>query len=185
MVRVPSGIPSAAQISGHPLHPMFVPFPIAYLVGASVTDLANFMTGDLFWARMSAWLILAGLVTGAIAAGLGLVEFYSRPAIRAHRIAWHHFIGNATVMILALINLLLRNEAPMTAVTPGGIGLSLITVGILGYTGWLGGELTYRHHVGSIRAFAAATTLTPGDANPASVERRRGAADRRAHPAAL
>ena len=34
------GVPSTAAIAGHPLHPIVVPFPIAYLVGALATDLA-------------------------------------------------------------------------------------------------------------------------------------------------
>jgi uncharacterized membrane protein len=33
---------STASIAGHPIHPMLVPFPIAFFVGAFVTDL-------LFW----------------------------------------------------------------------------------------------------------------------------------------
>ena len=36
------------------------------------------------------------------------------------------------------------------AVLPGGIVLSAITVATLGVTGWLGGELFYRHKIGVI-----------------------------------
>lgn len=182
MTQSPSGIPSAAHVSGHPLHPMFVPFPIAYLVGALLSDLTYFATSDPFWARMSLWLIGAGLVMGALAALFGLIDFYSRPAIRAHRIAWHHFIGNAAVLVLALINLVTRNDAFIDGVTPGGIALSLITVGILGYTGWLGGELAYRHHVGAAPTSPTSWT-TAGTAYDWNSERRLGPNDRRAHPA--
>jgi len=34
------GVPATAAISGHPLHPALIPFPIAFLVGALGTDLA-------------------------------------------------------------------------------------------------------------------------------------------------
>ena len=185
MTQNPSGIPSAAHVSGHPLHPMFVPFPIAYLVGALLTDLAYVATSDPFWARMSLWLIGAGLVMGAVAAVFGLIDFYSRPAIRSHRIAWHHFIGNATVLVLALINLTTRDDPLVNGVAPGGVVLSLITVGILGYTGWLGGELAYRHRIGSAPAATASpvSRTTAGSAYEWNGERRLGPNDRRAHPA--
>jgi uncharacterized membrane protein len=32
-------IPSTASIGGHPIHPMLIPFPIAFLSGAVVTDI--------------------------------------------------------------------------------------------------------------------------------------------------
>src|SRR5262245_35714501 len=40
---------STAKIGTHPLHPMLIPFPIAFLVGALVTDFAFMGTGDGFW----------------------------------------------------------------------------------------------------------------------------------------
>src|SRR5574340_1119177 len=126
-----SGIPSAAQISGHPIHPLLIPFPIAYLVGALLTDIAYLVTQDPFWARASLWLIGAGLVMGAAAAIFRLTDFLARPAIRQYGIAWHHFIGNATVLILAAINLYFRMDTSMGGLALNGIVLSLITVGIL------------------------------------------------------
>ena len=181
MAQNPSGVPSAAQVSGHPLHPMLVPFPIAYLVGALVSDLAYFATNDPFWARASIWLIGAGLAMGVFAAVLGLIDFYSRPAIRAHRIAWHHFIGNAAVLVLALINLLMRNDALVNGVASGGVMLSAVTVGILAYTGWLGGELAYRHRIGAASSSSASRTASD-EAHRRTGERRSGLGDRRAHP---
>ena len=40
---------STASIAGHPIHPMLVPFPIAFFVGAFVTDLVFWQTGVAFW----------------------------------------------------------------------------------------------------------------------------------------
>lgn len=179
MTQYHSGIPSAAQVSGHPIHPMLIPFPIAYLVGALLTDLAFLRTDDPFWARASLWLIGAGLVMGVLAAVFGMIDFYARRAIREHRIAWHHFIGNATVLVLALINFLMRNQAPVDGLEPGGVWLSLFTAGILVYTGWLGGELAYRYRVGSIPLSATAPTAYNVGRAPGGQERRAG--ERRAH----
>ncbi len=51
------GVPSRAAVVGHPIHPVFVPFPLAFLVGALLTDLAYWWTADPFWGRASLWLV--------------------------------------------------------------------------------------------------------------------------------
>ena len=66
--RQPSRLRSTAAIDGHPFHPLLVTLPIAFLIGALLTDLAFQGTGDAFWARASTWLFGAGLVSGALAA---------------------------------------------------------------------------------------------------------------------
>ena len=47
------GLPSTAAIMGHPIHPMLIPFPVAFLNAAVATDLAARSTGDPFWSRAS------------------------------------------------------------------------------------------------------------------------------------
>ena len=44
---------STAQIAGHPIHPMLVPFPIAFLAGTLVSDIVYLATSDGFWATAS------------------------------------------------------------------------------------------------------------------------------------
>jgi uncharacterized membrane protein len=155
---------------------MLVPFPIAYLVGALFTDLAYLATEEAFWATASLWLLRAGLVMGALAAVFGLIDFLSRKSIRSHQIAWHHFLGNAGVLALALLNLVLRGDAPADAIAPAGVVLSLIVAGILVYTAWLGGEMTYRYRIGAI-----APATSEARAPSTGQERRSGMGDRRAH----
>ena len=147
---VPFGIASTARIAGHPIHPMLVPFPIAFLIGALLADLAFWNTRDPFWAVAGAWLVGAGVVGGALAALAGLTDFLGSRRVRALRAAWIHFLGNATAILLAILNLYLRTAAPSTAeaVLPWGLPLSAAVVAILAVTGWLGWELVYRHGVG-------------------------------------
>jgi uncharacterized membrane protein len=147
----PAGIPSTAAIKGHPLHPILVPFPIAFLVAALASDLAFWGSGDPFSARASAWLIGAGVVMGALAAVAGLTDFLGSNRVRSITAAWVHFLGNAIAMLLAIWNLVLRlGEGGSRIVPSGGITLSLIVVIIFLVTGWLGGELAFRHRVGVI-----------------------------------
>lgn len=142
------GLPSTAAIAGHPIHPMLVPFPIAFLVGAFVTDLVFWGSGNDFWARGSFWLITAGLVMGAVAAVFGLIDFLTIPRAREHVQGWIHFLGNAIVLLIAIFNLLLRLGDPVTAILPWGMLLSLLSTAMLGVTGWMGGELAYRYMIG-------------------------------------
>ena len=144
------GVRSTASIGGHLIHPMLVPFPIGFLVGALATDLVFWGTGNTFWAGFSMWLVAAGLVMGAIAAVFGLTDFLTIERARTGSTGWIHFLGNALALICALISLLLRVGDPAAAVLPGGLVLSFITVGILLVTGWMGGELAYRHKIGVI-----------------------------------
>jgi uncharacterized membrane protein len=146
------GVRSKAHLMGHPIHPMFIPFPIAFLAGALVTDVVYLMREELLWAQFSYWLILAGIVTGAAAALFGLIDFVAIERARRHRAGWIHFIGNAFVLILALVNLLLRNPAGSEGVVPLGIILSAIIALLLAVTGWSGGELSFRHKIGVIES---------------------------------
>jgi uncharacterized membrane protein len=143
-----SGVPSNAAIAGHPLHPLLIPFPIAFFVGAFLTDLAYWSTGDPFWARASLWLVGGGLVGGTLAAVLGLIDFLSIRRAREHAAGWIHFIGNSTVLVLSLVSLLLRWGDPAAAILPWGLTVSAVVAGILVITGWYGGELAYRHMIG-------------------------------------
>jgi uncharacterized membrane protein len=142
---------SAAAIVKHPLHPFLVAFPIAFLIGAFGCDLAFWQTGDVFWARASFWLIAAGLATGVIAAATGFIDFVSIKRARALPSAWIHFIGNDLALLVTAVNLWSRFGDHAVNVIPGGIIASGVVVAIFAVTGWLGGELAFRHHVGMIR----------------------------------
>ncbi len=139
---------SAAQIAGHPFHPMLVTFPIAFFVGTLLTDIAYRVTSDPFWARVSFWLLAAGLVMAALAALAGLTDFFGDRLIRAISTAWYHMIGNVTAVVLSLISFWMRYRDGDTTDYPTVLWLSVVVVLILVVTGWLGGELVFKHRVG-------------------------------------
>ena len=143
-------IPSVARIFGHPVHPMLVPFPIAFLCALPVTDIVFLKTGDPFWNGASFWLCLAGVVTALVAAAAGATDFWGRRKVREYRAAWIHFLGNLAAALLAAVNLWLRWKEPPAVSLPWCLVLSLATLTILGVTGWYGGELSYRYRVGVI-----------------------------------
>lgn len=149
------GIESTAQVAGHPLHPMLVAFPIASLVLAFIADLAYLGTTDSFWARGVYWLLVIGLITGLLAAVAGLTDFITIRPVRRLNAAWVHLLGNAGVLGLVIINLLIRWNDPVAGVTNGGLVLSTITVLLLLVTGWLGNSLAYSYHLGAMDTPAA------------------------------
>ena len=54
-----------------------------------------------------------------------------------------------TAVALAAVSFYLRaTGGAVEALAPAGVTLSAVTVVILVFTGWLGGELVYRHRVG-------------------------------------
>jgi uncharacterized membrane protein len=145
-----SGVESTVAIAGHPLHPLIVTFPIAFLTAALATDLGYLLTQDLFWARGSIWLIGAGFISGILAALTGTMDFLKIDRVRKRRAGWTHMIGNVTAMVLTLVNWIFRLNSGITQIVPFGLILSLVVASLLGITGWFGAELIYRHKVAVI-----------------------------------
>jgi uncharacterized membrane protein len=139
---------STARIAGHPIHPMLIPFPVAFFVSAFVTDLVFWKTAYPMWATASTWLLGAGLLMAALAALAGLTDFLGEPRIRALRQAWIHMLGNVLAVVLSLVNFLVHMRDGYSAVIPTGLALSGVVVLILLVTGWFGWAMVYRHHVG-------------------------------------
>src|SRR3954467_5546208 len=138
---------STAQIAGHPLHPMLIPFPVAFLVATFVCDLIFCRTGNAAASPASLYPLGAPLIMAALAAIAGLTDFLGDQRIRDLSAAWHHMLGNGAAVLLSLWNWYRRYEGGDAAVLPVGLALSFVVVLILLYTGWRGWEMVYRHRV--------------------------------------
>ncbi len=141
---------STAAIAGHPIHPMLIPLPIGLLTAAFASDIGFWLTGDRFWARASRWLIGGGVATGGTAALFGLTDFLTLRRPRQHAEGWIHGMGNVAVLALSTASLQLRLADPVRSVVPWGLAISGLSAMVLTVTGWLGGELSYRHKIGVI-----------------------------------
>ena len=137
---------STAQIAGHPIHPMLIPFPIAFFVAAFACDIGFMQSSNAMFATASKWLIGAGLIMAALAAIAGLIEVFGDVQIRNLSAVWWHAGGNVLAVLIELTNFYIRYGA--ATVTSTALILSLIVVCILLFTGWKGWEMVYRHHVG-------------------------------------
>jgi uncharacterized membrane protein len=139
---------STAEIAGHPVHPMLIPFPIACFVLAFLSDLAFWKNSNDFWASASLWLLGVGLITAALAAVVGLTDVLGDDRVRNLSDAWVHAGGNVIAVLIELYNWYSRYQDGNTAIVPTGVILSLVVVLILLFTGWKGWEMVYRHRVG-------------------------------------
>jgi uncharacterized membrane protein len=139
---------SRAKLLGHPIHTALIVFPLGLLGMAVIFDLLALAMGQGYWAEIALWMMVAGVVTGLIAAPFGLVDWLAIPArTRAKRIGALHGIGNVIVLLLFAASAWMRWDVPQSpavfAVTLSLLGLILALV-----TGWLGGELVDRLGVG-------------------------------------
>jgi uncharacterized membrane protein len=73
---------STAKIANHPLHPMIVPFPIAFFSTALLCDLVYWGSGSPAWSTASIWLIGAGIIMALVAAIGGFTDFLGDRRIR-------------------------------------------------------------------------------------------------------
>ncbi len=139
---------STAVIAGHPVHPMLIPFPIAFLVGAFGSDLIYLAYGDPGFAEASKWLLGFGIGTALLAAAFGLIDFMGDDRIRRLGHAFQHMIANVAAVVVAIINLAVRLGDGPEIVGSLGVFLSGVTVLILIFSGWRGADLVYHHRVG-------------------------------------
>ncbi len=140
---------STARIAGHPIHPMLIPFPIAFFVSTLIVDLIFLGTGQAGFAKAGVWLLGAGIVMAALAAIAGLTDFIGSAEVRHLSAAVQHLIGNVTAVVIEIINFIYRlSTGAAPAIMPWGLIMSIVVVGILLFTGWKGWEMVYRDHVG-------------------------------------
>ena len=142
-------VTSTVSIHQHPIHPILVTFPLALLIAALGADLLYWWTGDAFFARGALWLIGSGVAGAAASLLTGLSDFLTIRYVREQISSWSHMLAAVFTSALATANFLLRWEDPLAAVLPWGLLLSFDTFVMLVFTGWLGGNLTFRHLIGS------------------------------------
>ena len=139
---------STAIIAGHPIHPMLIPFPIAFFVGTFVCDLVYWQTSSEAWAVATPWLLGAGLVMAALAAVMGVIDVFGDQQIRQLSTAWWHAGANVLLVLIECFNLYIRYQQGPAAIIPNGLSLSLVAVLLLLFSGWKGGDLVFRGHIG-------------------------------------
>jgi uncharacterized membrane protein len=152
---------SRAKFAGHPIHQMLVAFPIGAFGLAVSSDVLSGGRRSRMYEYTAARAIDFGLLSAALAAPFGLVDWLSIPrGTRAKRVGLWHALGNVALLGLFAGSRSFRARRDRRAPWLAGAGMLLG-----GVTAWLGGELINRHGVGVSDAM--------GLEEPSSLARRR------------
>lgn len=131
---------------GHPLHPLLVHLPIGLWTLSVGFDVASQLAAGRAWLVPAAFYTLAlGLAAAIVAALFGLVDWADiRADHPARKVANTHLVLNLVAVGLFLVSGWLRLGAPDAAPTPAApLAVSVLALGVLYVSGYLGGRLVY------------------------------------------
>jgi nitrite reductase/ring-hydroxylating ferredoxin subunit/uncharacterized membrane protein len=152
-----STMKSKAVGLGHPIHPMLIPFPFAFLTGAVLFDAAGSFRDVPSWWTTGSHLSLAGIATAILAAIPGFIDYLYTvpPNSSAKARAAKHMLVNLTAVALFAAAWSIRGGG---ATPPDGIvlGLEVLGLGLLGAGGYMGGTLVTRNLIGVDHRYAQA-----------------------------
>ena len=142
---------SPASIGGHPIHPMIIPFPIALWVFSLIADLVFLWRGNPVWKDWIAFYsLLAGTIMAAVAAVPGLIDWLSITDRKVVKIANWHARLNVIALLVFAASFYLRTTSGADLVGDSytiPIALSVLGVILITISGWLGGEMVFKHGV--------------------------------------
>jgi len=128
---------------GHPAHPVMVTVPVGAWVVSSWYDLKSTRTGRSRDEHAADGALRIGIVGATLAAVTGLAQFVDTRDQARRQTAVHAALNNAA-LALNLVSLGLRH----TGHRQFGRRVSAAALALVGVSGYLGGDLAYRHGVG-------------------------------------
>ena len=137
-----------ASIAKHPIHPMLITNPIGLWVFSLICDLIAIGRPEPIW-RDLAWYTMAGGVIGALVAAVpGLIDLVTFRNPTLIKIGVTHMVANLVVVALYCWNLYMRRGGVADS---GPLILSVLSIALLFFAGWLGASLVHVHGVGVAR----------------------------------
>jgi uncharacterized membrane protein len=129
--------PKLISILRHPIYGMLLPVPLVCFIGVLLTDVTFLKSGgNLIWLAFSSWLLLAGLLFGAIAALVLLIDFIRSPAIRRDT-GLAHMLFFYAALLVELLSVFIHERDGWTALAGLGLILSLVGGLLILIAGWL------------------------------------------------
>ena len=141
---------SKASIMGHPIHPMLIPFPIGLWVFSLVADILYLLGYNPGWRWMAFWTLLAGCIGAVAAAIFGIIDWLTLKEREVKKIADWHARLNVIALLVFAASWYLRTTGGSRWVSGSltvPVALSVLGVILIIISGWLGGELVYKHGV--------------------------------------
>ena len=146
---------SKASFKGHPIHPMLIPFPFAFLTGAFLFDGLGWWLGNMDLSYTGRHLTVAGIAAGLVAAIPGIIDYFGSvpPKSSGKQRATKHAIANVTALTLFTISYQLREDGEASVAT---MGVQFVGLALLFVAGYMGGTLVYRNQIGVDHRYADA-----------------------------
>ena len=155
---------SRASFRGHPLHPAMVAIPIGAFTVTLVADILYCVTRNPGWGDTARYALLVGVIGALAAAGLGLIDYFGVTMSEAgFRVARWHLWLNLTAVTLFALSLWLRFRA-LDGWSIAAFATSTVAFLVVSASGYLGGELVFKHKVGVLETDREATELGHKDA---------------------
>jgi uncharacterized membrane protein len=130
---------------------MLIPFPIALWAFSLIADVIYLWRGNPAWRDWIAfYTLLAGIIGAALAAVFGIIDWLSIKDREVKKVADWHARLNVIALLIFAASFYLRTTSGAGLV--GGshtipFVLSVVGVILITISGWLGGELVFRHGV--------------------------------------
>ena len=138
------------RLYGHPLHPAIAHFPVVCWTVPVLSDTAFLLTRDLFWARASIALLVAGLSFGLLAAFAGMIDLGQlKQKQEAERTAITHAMLMGSAFIAAGTSLLLREVENGDNMFLWQLATSALAAAFTLAGAFFGGELVYKFGFGA------------------------------------
>ncbi len=149
---------SSAHIKGHPIHPMLIPFPFAYLLGSAAVDAWARATDRPQLYRTGRHLNAMGLATALAAAVPGIIDylFAVPPKSSAHKRATNHALANVAALGLFALARAGRRSDDDAPPAPWAFAAEACGAAALAAGGWMGGTLVSRNQISVDHRYAEA-----------------------------
>jgi nitrite reductase/ring-hydroxylating ferredoxin subunit/uncharacterized membrane protein len=146
---------SQASIKGHPIHPMLIVYPFAFLTGAFGFNVAAAASRSRELGTVANYLIPTGIAAGLLAAVPGVVDYLSvvPPKSSGKERATKHALLNTAALGLFTTSWLLGRAGTRRALPLVLQGLGSAAMSVAGY---MGGTLVYRNQIGVDHRYAGA-----------------------------
>jgi uncharacterized membrane protein len=132
------------RISGHPIQPVLVTFPVGLFACAVVFDAARLVGAPQMVGELGYWTAVAGLVAAALTVVAGLVDLWDVPTGPDRRP-----LVNFTLVIVAMTGVfllvcLMRAATPERGASGGMVAIELLALAAGGLAVRLGARLVAR-----------------------------------------
>src|SRR6187399_1846868 len=146
---------SRASIKGHPIHPMLIVYPFAFLTGAFGFSVVAAASRSRELRAVADHLVPTGIAAGLLAAVPGVIDYLSSvpPDSSGKERATKHALLNVSGLALFATSWLLRRSRDQVAapLVLQGLGSAAMSV-----AGFLGGTLVFRNQIGVDHRYAGA-----------------------------